>query len=137
MIEYYLKIIYDYTEVIRLDLKEIIFEKRNQLNLSQEQLAEKLNVARQTISKWETGSTLPDIESLKRLAEILNFSIDDALGINIEKDDESDDNFEWLIIGGFVIGNALGLVFNNLILGYVFAMIGLGISYCFNAFKKQ
>lgn len=116
-----------------MDLKDLIYSKRKELGLSQEQLAEELNVARQTISKWETGETLPDLESLRKLAIILNFSIDQALGIEI---DEEDDKTEWLIIAGFLIGNALGFVFDNFILGYIFAMIGLGIGYILKAIKK-
>ena len=38
-----------------LDLKDIILQKRKEKNMTQEQLAEQLNVARQTVSKWENG----------------------------------------------------------------------------------
>lgn len=38
-----------------LELKDIILQKRKEKNMTQEQLAEQLNVARQTVSKWETG----------------------------------------------------------------------------------
>ena len=48
-----------------LELKDIILQKRKEKNMTQEQLAEQLNVARQTVSKWETGETIPDIDSLK------------------------------------------------------------------------
>ena len=102
--------------------------------MTQEELAEQLNVARQTISKWETGETIPDIDSLKKLAVLLDFSIDNALGVEIEND--NDNKIEWLIIGGFIIGNALGIVFNNFMLGYVFAMIDLGLGFILKAFRK-
>lgn len=116
------------------ELKDIILQKRKQKNMTQEQLAEQLNVARQTISKWETGETIPDIDSLKKIAVLLDFSIDNALGIEIEND--NDDKIEWLIIGGFIIGNTLGIAFDNYMLGYVFAMIGLGLGFVLKAFKK-
>lgn len=116
-----------------MELNKIILEKRKKQNMTQEQLAEELNVARQTVSKWETGETLPDIDSLKKLANLLGFSIDKALGIEVE---DENDKTEWLIIGGFIIGNSLGIVFNNYLLGYVFAMIGLGIGFTLKAFKK-
>lgn len=108
--------------------------KKKRKNMTQEQLAEQLNVARQTVSKWETGETIPDIDSLKKLAVLLEFSIDNALGIEIEND--NDDKIEWLIIGGFIIGNTLGIVFDNFMLGYVFAMIGLGLGFVLKVFKK-
>lgn len=43
-----------------------ILELRKQKHMSQEQLAEKIGVARQTISKWELGETSPDIEQSKK-----------------------------------------------------------------------
>lgn len=48
-------------------------------NLSQEELAEKINVSRQTLSKYETGESLPDIEKCKALAEVFDVSIDDLI----------------------------------------------------------
>ena len=60
-----------------------IGNKINQLRklsgMTQEQLAEKLNVSRQTVSKWETGSTFPDIESVVKVSEIFRVSLDDLL----------------------------------------------------------
>lgn len=53
---------------------------RKQRGMSQEELAKKLQLTRQTISKWETGASAPDLESLVRLAELLNVSVDDMLG---------------------------------------------------------
>ena len=49
---------------------------RKKAGLSQEDTAEKLGVSRQTISKWETGETLPDIGQAKRLASIYGLSLD-------------------------------------------------------------
>ncbi len=115
-------------------LKDIILEKRKEYNMTQEQLAEELGVARQTVSKWETGETIPDIDSLKKLAILLQFSIDEALGIEIEHD--NDDETDWLIVAGFIIGSALGIGFDNSILMFVCAMIGFGLSYAVKVFKK-
>lgn len=47
--------------------------------MSQEELAEKLGVSRQTLSKWETGESLPDIEKSKVLAEIFEVSLDNLV----------------------------------------------------------
>ena len=57
---------------------------RKEKGLSQEQLALKLNVVRQTISKWEKGLSIPDAELLTKLAEILEVSVSDLLGTKIE-----------------------------------------------------
>ena len=56
-----------------------IYEFRKKNGMSQEILAEKLNVARQTVSNWETGETSPNPEQLKILSNIFNISIDELL----------------------------------------------------------
>lgn len=56
-----------------------LLQLRKLNHLSQEQLAEKLNVSRQTLSKWETGESLPDIEKCKLLAELFGVSLDDLV----------------------------------------------------------
>ena len=59
-----------------MSLSEKIQVLRKQKNISQEQLAEKLNVSRQAISKWETGDSLPDIDNILRLSSIFDVSTD-------------------------------------------------------------
>ena len=56
-----------------------IYEFRRKNGMSQEMLAEKLTVARQTISNWETGETSPNPEQLKMLSNIFNISVDELL----------------------------------------------------------
>ncbi|MBQ8245722.1 MAG: phosphoribosylformylglycinamidine cyclo-ligase [Lachnospiraceae bacterium] len=56
-----------------------IMEKRKALGMTQQQLADKLNVSFQAISKWENGSTYPNIEILKELATVLEVSVDEIL----------------------------------------------------------
>lgn len=58
---------------------------RKQQNLSQEELAFKLDVSRQSVSKWESGQCTPDIEKLNLLSEIFDVSIDYLI-----KDNEKD-----------------------------------------------
>ena len=52
---------------------------RKQHNLSQEQVAEKLKVARQTISKWELGETTPEMDKLIMISEIYNITLDELM----------------------------------------------------------
>lgn len=59
---------------------EKLYELRKEKGFSQEELAEKLNVARQTISKWETGVTVPDTNNLIELSKIFEITIDDLVG---------------------------------------------------------
>ena len=49
---------------------------RKKLGITQEELAEKLNVTRQAVSNWENGKTEPDIETLTKMAQIFDISID-------------------------------------------------------------
>lgn len=53
--------------------------KRMRASLTQQQLADKMNVSRKTISGWETGRNRPDIDSLKRLAAIYHISLDELV----------------------------------------------------------
>ena len=62
-----------------MELGNKILQLRKKNNLSQEQLAEKMNVARQTISKWELGETAPDIRPAKEVSKIFNVSLDELV----------------------------------------------------------
>lgn len=67
-----------------MSLGSSLFEARKNRGLSQEEVAEKLGVSRQTISKWETDETLPDIRQSKRLAVIYRISLDELIDFDIE-----------------------------------------------------
>ena len=56
-----------------------IMEKRKSHNMTQQQLADKLNISFQAISKWENGTTFPNIEILQDLAIVLDVSVDEIL----------------------------------------------------------
>ncbi|MGN0526306.1 MAG: helix-turn-helix domain-containing protein [Acutalibacteraceae bacterium] len=62
-----------------------LIEMRKLHNMSQEELAEKIGVSRQTLSKYETGESLPDIEKSKALADVFGVTVDDL--IRYEKSD--------------------------------------------------
>ena len=56
-----------------------IIKLRTLHKLSQEELAEKVGVSRQTVSKWESGETMPDIENCRVLADLFSVKIDDLI----------------------------------------------------------
>lgn len=62
-----------------MTFEKILREYRKQLGLSQEKLAKKINVSRQAVTKWESGSGMPDITNLKAISELFQVSIDDLL----------------------------------------------------------
>ena len=63
-----------------METKDIIFQLRNRAGLSQDELAEKVYVTRQAVSRWENGETIPNIETLKLLSKIFEVSINTLLG---------------------------------------------------------
>ena len=69
-------------------LSENIKVLRKAKGMSQEELAIRLNVVRQTISKWERGASVPDSELLIKLAEVLDTSVTELLGETIEEQEE-------------------------------------------------
>lgn len=62
-----------------MNLGENLFQARKKKGLSQEAVAEKLGVSRQTISKWETDETLPDIRQAKKLAVLYGLTLDELI----------------------------------------------------------
>lgn len=62
-----------------MDLGQTLKEKRKEVQLTQEQLAEKIFVSTKTISNWENDKTTPDIDSLIRLANLFDLSLDNLL----------------------------------------------------------
>ena len=65
-----------------MKLGERIAEKRKEQGMTQAELAEQMLVTRQTVSRWEAGSALPDIEKITQLAKILEVSCDYLLTDN-------------------------------------------------------
>ena len=63
-----------------METKDIILELRTKHGLSQEELAEKVFVTRQAVSRWENGETVPNTETLKLLSKLFNVSINTLLG---------------------------------------------------------
>ena len=63
-----------------MEIKDVIYELRTKKGLSQEELAEKVFVTRQAVSRWENGETIPNIDTLKLLSKLLDVSINTLLG---------------------------------------------------------
>ena len=115
-----------------MDLGNKILKLRKEKGYSQEDLAEKLDVTRQTISNWELGSTQPNPEQLKGLSKILNVSIDELLdndikGVIVEKVSNTEK------LAGIII--KILKVFGILIILYVVLMFVALIA--FMTFRKE
>ena len=68
------------TDVDAMETKDIILELRTRMGLSQDELAEKVMVTRQAVSRWENGETVPNTETLKLLSKELDVSINTLFG---------------------------------------------------------
>ena len=67
-----------------MNLGNNLFQARKKTGLSQEMVAEKLGVSRQTISKWETDETIPDIYQSKKMAKLYNLTLDELIDFDID-----------------------------------------------------
>lgn len=98
-----------------MQLGNNIYNLRKEKGLSQEKLAEKVNVTRQTISNWELGETSPNPEQLILLSKALGKSIDDLVGNEIEQPkskekEESTKNLKCIYIGlAILCGSIAGI----------------------------
>ena len=63
-----------------MNTKDILYHLRTEKDLSQDELAAKIFVTRQAVSRWETGETTPNVETLKLLSAFFNVSINTLLG---------------------------------------------------------
>ena len=71
-------------------LKDNLKTLRKNKGLSQEELSIKLHVVRQTVSKWESGLSVPDAEMLITISEIFEIPVNEILGENIEEKEKND-----------------------------------------------
>lgn len=108
---------------------------RKQKGLSQEELAVRLNVVRQTISKWEKGLSVPDADMLTKIADVFEVSVGQLLGATIADDENKNEIAEQLvrINEQFAIKNrrtktiikvVLGVIIGIIILNIIFISIG-------------
>lgn len=109
-----------------MKFSEKLQKTRKEKKMSQEQLADALNLSRQAISKWESGQNYPDIENLILLSDILGVTVDDLVKddkeLTTEKAGLSDGKY---IVVGMCIGMALSFITGNYMLGLAGGAIGL------------
>ena len=70
---------YSVSKEVKQMLSERIYKFRRKSGLSQEQLAEKIGVSRQAISKWESGTSTPELEKLLALSECFHITLDELV----------------------------------------------------------
>ena len=116
-----------------MEFNNKLYELRKQKGLSQEELANRLNVSRQTVSKWEVGESSPDMEKLVAISEFFDISLDElVLDKSLKKEDIkehvlTEDNKKkakkGLKIAGIVLGVLLLIDLVSMII--YFALFGI------------
>ena len=124
-------------------LQDSIRNYRKARGLTQEELAIRLNVVRQTVSKWEKGFSVPDADMLQKLADILEVSVSQLLGGDSEQSPQQQDEIAqqlarineqlavrnrrskrlWQLLAAF-LGILLGLWLLTVIMAMVFSFSG-------------
>lgn len=87
-------------EVIKMTFGDQLSKARKNKDLTQEELAERLNLSRQTILRWEKNQVFPDISNLKAVAQVLDISFDYLLGEDkAEKPPVTEMNLQDILVG--------------------------------------
>ena len=76
------------------DIGLFIAAKRREQNLTQGQLAEKIGVSNKTVSKWETGKSMPDYSVVELLCEVLNISVSELIAGKVKESDANNSSYE-------------------------------------------
>ena len=113
-------------------LGEMINSLRKEKNMTQNDLAEKMNVTDKAVSKWERNLSCPDVNSIPKLAEILGVSVEELLNAQTKQDNgKVDDIINIALIG---VGLAMGIciivtsVLKQIDVDNAITMLGIGLS---------
>lgn len=111
---------------------EMITTLRKKQGMTQNDLAERMNVTDKAVSKWERNLSCPDINSISKLAEILGTTVEELLNAQTQKEDNNADEIINIILIG--IGLAMGIsiivtsILKQLEIYNGFIMIGIGLT---------
>ena len=113
-------------------LGEMISSLRKQKNMTQNDLAEKMNVTDKAVSKWERNLSCPDVNSIPKLAEILGVSVNELLNAQTKKENNKvNDIFDIALIG---VSLAMGIcivvtsALKQIDMNNAVTMLGIGLS---------
>ena len=113
-------------------LGEMISSLRKERNMTQNDLAEKMNVTDKAVSKWERNLSCPDVNSIPKLAEILGVSVEELINAQTKQDNgQIDDIINIALIG---VGLAMGIcivvtsILKQIDTNSAITMLGIGMS---------
>ena len=114
-------------------LGEMISSLRKEKNMTQNDLAEKMNVTDKAVSKWERNLSCPDVDSIPKLAEVLGVSVEELLNAQAKQENSKvDDIINIALIG---VGLAMGIcivvtsVLKQIDINNAITMLGIGMSF--------
>lgn len=120
-----------------MELKDKILKLRKTKGFSQQELADQLGVSRQSISKWELGESLPDLNNIITLSEVFNVSTDYLLKEEVVENEINRDKSQKIMVISLLIvlfGNICGhILWNNyqdslsLLIGMFIQLLGIGL----------
>ena len=111
---------------------EVISSLRKEKNMTQNDLAEKMNVTDKAVSKWERNLSCPDVNSIPKLAEILDTTVEELINMQSKKENKKIDEIVNIVLIG--IGLAMGIciivtsVLKQIDINNAMTMLGLGVS---------
>ena len=113
-------------------LGEMISSLRKEKNMTQNDLAEKMNVTDKAVSKWERNLSCPDVNSIPKLAEILGVSVEELLNAQTKQDDNKIDEIINIALIG--VGLAMGVctvvtsILKQIDMNNAITLLGIGMS---------
>lgn len=113
-------------------LGEMISSLRKEKNMTQNDLAEKMNVTDKAVSKWERNLSCPDVNSIPKLAEILGVSVEELLNAQTKQDDNKIDEIINIALIGVSLAMGICIIVTSILkqidMNSAITMLGIGIS---------
>ena len=113
-------------------LGQMICSLRKEKNMTQNDLAEKMNVTDKAVSKWERNLSCPDINSIPMLAEVLGVSVEELLNAQAKQENNTTDDIINITLIG--VGLAMGIcivvtsILKQIDINNAITMLGIGLS---------
>lgn len=114
------------------NLGEMISSLRKEKNMTQNDLAEKMNVTDKAVSKWERNLSCPDVNSIPKLAEVLGVSVEELLNAQTKQENSKEDDIINIALIG--VGLAMGIcivvtsILKQIESNNAITMLGIGMS---------
>lgn len=113
-------------------LGEMISSLRKEKNMTQNDLAEKMNVTDKAVSKWERNLSYPDVNSIPKLAEILDVSVEELLNAQIKQDKSKVDDIINIALIGVSLAMGICIIVTSVLkqidVNNTITMSGIGLS---------